>query len=454
MKITFCGAAQEVTGTCILIETNSEKFLIDCGLFQGTEFATDDNAKPFIFNPSEINFVLLSHAHADHCARLSKLVNEGFAGKIYATEPTIDLAQIIMEDAAGVMAIEAGNKHQEPIYQVEDIEKVMPLFSSVKYQEKIQITENISARFVDAGHILGSAQIEVLVKEDGVEKKIAFTGDLGNAPVPLVCDPDSITGADIAITESTYGGRVHEPAELRTQLLSEVILDSVAKGGTLIIPAFSLERTQELLYELKHLLEEKKIPNVPMFVDSPLSIKAIAIYKKYIPYFDDQAQKIAQSGQDLFMFPGLKYTNSVDESKGINSVEPPKIIIAGAGMCNGGRVLYHLKLNLPNKNSKVLIISYQAKNTLGRELLDGAKKIKIQKETVAVRATIKAIGAYSSHADHPRLVSWVSKLVDPKPDHVFIVHGEEKNNLMLKGGIRQKTGIEATIAQRDQVYEV
>lgn len=454
MKITFHGAAGEVTGSCALIETKKTKFLVDCGMFQGSYFAHEKNFEPFVFNSKDLDFVLLTHAHVDHCGRLPLLPMNGFGGKIYCTPATRELSEIILLDAAKVIKEEAMKHGHEILYKDKDVISVMDCFWGIDYGKKIKLSPDVAVRFRDAGHILGSAIIEIWVKEGFKTKKIVFSGDLGNYPAPIVRNTEMIDGANFVVIESTYGGRIHEPAELRTAMLRQAILDSIGRGGVLMIPTFALERTQEVLYELNYLHETRQIPRIPIFLDSPLAIEAVEIYKRYTNIFDNEAKSRIREGDELFKFDGLEMTRSVDQSKRINKVSPPKVILAGSGMSNGGRILYHLKLYLPNPKSHLLIISYQAEGTLGRALRDGARKVTIDKEKVSVKAKVTAIGSYSSHADQPKLLHWLKSISGPKPKKVFIVHGEEKSSLMLADGIKQKLNLNPEIVIKDRVYEI
>jgi metallo-beta-lactamase family protein len=454
MKISFHGATSEVTGSCMLVETKKNKFLVDCGMFQGSRFAREENFEPWPFDPAEIDFILLTHAHIDHCGRLPKLYQDGFKGKIYSTNPTKELAEIILLDSAKVMKEEAMKHGFRILFKDKDVYGVMGLFWGMNYGVIEKITPTVSIRFRDAGHILGSAIIEIWVKEGLTKKKLVCSGDLGNHPAPIVRDTEMIDGADAVIIESTYGGRIHEPTEMRTTLLRQAILDSIGRGGVLMIPVFALERTQEVLYELNYLSETRQIPKVPVFLDSPLAINALDIYKRYTQLFDDESRKRIESGDDLFKFEGLQLTRTVDQSKKINKVSPPKVILAGSGMSNGGRILHHLKLYLPNEKNHLLIISYQAEGTLGRKLRDGAKNVLIDNEKVRVKAKVSAIGSYSSHADQPKLLHWLKNISKPKPKLVFVVHGEEKSSLMLEDGIKEKLKLPTQIPERGKIYEI
>lgn len=452
MKISFFGATQEVTGSCILIETNQTNFLVDCGIFQGEKFSEQKNLEKFIFDPKKIDFVLLTHAHLDHCGRLPKLSKEGFLGKIYCTAATADFAELILMDSARVIQEEAKKTGLPVLYHEADVIKILPNFEVLEYQQEKNITPNIKVCARDAGHILGSASFEVTIKEDNQEKKIVFSGDLGNPPAPIVADPENITGADLVFIESTYGGITHEPSTERSAKLKKVIIESVGQNGVLMIPSFALERTQELLYEIHQLLDNNEIPKIPIFVDSPLAIKAIDVYNKHQANYDQESKKLIAAGENLFQFPEVRYTPTVQDSKEINILPNPKIIIAGSGMCNGGRIPHHLKRYLSHKENRVLIISYQAINTLGRDLLDGKKIVSIEGESVRVRAKISAIGAYSSHADQPKLLAWAKKINQPKPQKFFIIHGEKENNQALAKIIKKETKIETVIPEYKKEY--
>jgi len=454
MKISFHGACQEVTGSCCLVETDQHRFLVDCGMFQGGQFAEERNLDPFGFDPKSIDFVLLTHAHMDHCGRLPKLYKKGFRGKVYCTAPTLDFAYLMMLDSARVILEEAETEYREPLYTVADVKKLIQYFEALPYRRERRLRPEVKVRFRDAGHILGSAIIEVWIKDKGEEKKLVFSGDLGNPPQPLVKDTEFIEGADYLITESTYGGRIHEPASLRLKMLRQAIIESVGKGGVLMIPSFALERTQEVLYELNYLVENKKVPPVPIFLDSPLAIKATEVYRKYSYLYDKESRALLAAGDDLFNFPGLEYTRTKRQSKKINRLPPPKIIVAGSGMCTGGRMVHHLKFYLSNPLNHLLIIAYQVPGCLGRKLLDGAKTVETAGERVKVKAKISAIGAYSSHIDQPKLLHWVKIMKKPKPGKVFVVHGEEKRNLMVVDGLRKKLGLKGIMPEQGKEYDI
>lgn len=439
IKLSFFGATRIVTGSNYLLETDKTKILVDCGIFQGTRHIEEKNYEDFPYNPKEIDFLLITHAHLDHIGRVPKLYKDGFRGKILATKPTKDFACETLLDSQDILEKEAKNLKKEPLYQITDIEESLKLTEGVDYGQKINLSKGISCQFRDAGHILGSAIIELWVEK----KKIVFSGDLGNPPVPLLKPTEFIDEADYVLIESTYGDRNHEAKKHRQDILENVIENTVTKGGTLMIPAFALERTQELLYELNELVENNRIPRIPVFVDSPLAIKSLEVYKKYPEYYNKKAIYLIKSGDDLFKFPGLTFTKTVEESKQINNVKPPKIIIAGSGMSTGGRILHHEIRYLPDPNSCLLIISYQVAGSLGRRILDSEKEVKIFNEMVPVRARIEAIGAYSAHADQQELYNWLARFKSPSK-RVFVIHGEEGPALALVQLIKDHLGIDAS----------
>ena len=449
MRLHFYGAAQMVTGSNYLLETDNAKILIDCGMFQGAQHVENKNYEDFSYNPKEIDYLLVTHAHIDHTGRIPKLYKDGFRGKILATKPTKDFAYIMLEDSQGILEKEARYLNREPIYRFIDVEESLKLIRGINYGEKINLGKGISCRFRDAGHILGSAIIEVWAEG----KKIVFSGDLGNPPVPLLKPIEFIDEADYVVVESTYGDRIHEAVGQRRDLLENVIEDTIAKGGTLMIPAFALERTQELLYELNELVENHRIPKVPVFIDSPMAIEALEVYKKYPDYYNKEATYLIESGDDLFKFPGLSLTKSAEESKQINNVNPPKIIMAGSGMSTGGRILHHEIRYLPDPNSCLLIVGYQVAGSLGRRILNGAKEVKIFREMIPIRAEVKAIGAYSSKADQREIYNWLVRFKKPV-QRIFVTHGEEGPALALTQLIKDHLGIEALAPMLGDVVEL
>ncbi len=447
MRISFHGAAGEVTGSNFFVESGDERILIDCGMFQGSRFAEESNYKPLPYDVRGLTGLILTHAHLDHCGRIPKLYKDGFRGKIYATGPTCELAAIVMADAAGIMAYEAEEDGHEPLYSEDDVTKVLALFEPVDYHRPTSLGKNFRFEFYDAGHILGAASI--LLKSEG--KKVVFSGDIGNYPVPMMNQPEVPAQANLVVMESTYGGRYHETAVDRRSKLRLVIRQTIARKGVLLIPAFALERTQEILYELAGLSDDGLLPHVPIFLDSPMAIAATEIYEQSIRYFNHEAQVAHKIGNALFSFPGLKITETSGQSRAINQVVGPKIIIAGSGMMEGGRIQHHAKHYLPDTTTTLLIVGYQGKGTLGRELYDGRRRVKIRGSSVTVHARVVAIGAYSAHADQQGLEDWLGRF-KTKPNKVYLVHGEEDGASKMATKIKDrydvsipKPGTEATL---------
>ena len=451
MKLTFYGGAKIVTGANHLLEVGDLKILVDCGLFQGSKFAEFLNYEKFSYDPKEIDYVFLTHSHADHVGRIPKLYREGFRGKVLALPPTIDMVKVVMPNSLALIREEALRDDHEPLFREEDLINSMLLFQGIEYEKEVPLATDTTVEFLNAGHILGSAMVEI--KHQG--QKIPFSGDLGNPPSPLLNDPADINGADYLVIESAYGGRIHEDREERRTILAKVVDDTVAKGGTLMIPSFALERTQEILYELNGLFLEKSIPNVPIFLDSPLAIELTRVYEDYLTYFNSKAQKLISSGDDIFSFPQLKLTRSSDESKSINKVLGPKVIIAGSGMSNGGRILHHEARYLPDPNSAVLFIGYQVEKSLGRQVLEGAKNVTIFGAHIPVNAKVVAIGGYSGHADQKFILDWISKgNASHKIKKVFVVQGEIESATALADKIKQNLGIEAIVPSQADSFEL
>ncbi len=442
MKITFCGAAQFVAGSCYLIETGATKFLIDCGMYQGPKEVMRMNYEPFLFDPSEIDFVLLTHAHIDHCGLIPKLHIQWFEGKIYATSATKDLTWILLEDSADIQLhnTEEENKRRKqnhleprvPLFTLKDAMASMRLFSLVEYGKMNKLTETIQVRYQDAWHIIGSAHIELFVTEEGVQKKFVFSGDIGQRNTPIVQDPTLISEADYVFMESTYGDRLHEDVARKQEILLEHVIAAYNKGGKLLIPSFAVERTQELLYFFSKLIAEWSFPKEKIFLDSPLAIKATEIFKKHIECFDDQARNDYVNPFDPEYLQALP---TAEDSKILNNYQYPCIVIAGNGMCTAGRIVHHLKHGLSNPKNSVLFVGYQAEWTLGRYILEGEKMVRMMGDEVVVHADIDKMNSFSAHADANELVKWAQGFAVP-PKNIFIMHGEGKAQEALQTNLR------------------
>ena len=442
VKLTFCGGTGSVTGANFLLEVDGKKILVDCGLTQGMKLADDINWDPFPYNPKEIDILFITHAHVDHLGRVPKLIHEGFRGKIYSTLPTKALAGPMLDDTAGILS-----KNQEynlaDIYSEQNIKLALSLWQGYNYHETLKITESLEVSFLNAGHILGSAMVQFILDK----KKILFTGDLGNSPSMLLPDTEMVNDIDYLIMESTYGDRNHESRNDRRKNLEIAIEDNYKRKGTLIIPTFSLERSQELLFELNELVENDRIPVMPIFLDSPLAIRLTEVFKQFKSYFNESAQKAMTHEKHLFDFPGLHETLRSEESKAINQVPNPKVVIAGSGMSSGGRVVHHERHYLPDPNNTLLLTGYQAVGTPGRLIQEGVKTVRITGEDVIVRSHIVTITGYSGHKDSDGLIDFVENTSD-SIQKVFVVMGEPKSSMFLVQKLRDNLGIDAYAPER------
>ncbi len=465
MRITFLGAAEMVTGSCYLLEFEKSKILVDCGMFQGGNEAVELNQKQFAFDPSEISHLILTHAHIDHTGRVPQLAKLGFKGKIICTKPTHELCKIMLPDSAFIQEMEtewqnrkrlrAGKKPIEPFYTVADAQESLKFFEAFPYDTMISINNQLSIRFRDAGHILGSAIVEMWVTEGSDSFKIVFSGDLGNKGAAILKDPTLIEEADYVIVESTYGNRFHKDTKYKALALLEIINDTIERNGNVVIPSFAVERTQEILYELNTLKEAKtsKLKSVPVYVDSPLAIHATKIFQSFQEYMDDETLALVQSGDNPFEFANLIFTETADESKAINFTKESSIIISASGMCDAGRIKHHLKHNLWREDSSVVFVGYQAKGTLGRRILDGEKTVKIFGEEINIKCKIFSIEGFSGHADQKGLMEWLGSFKN-KPTKVFLVHGEEEALSTFSELIHQELGYENEIARLGQTIEL
>ena len=472
MNISFLGAAKTVTGSNFLVEAAGKKFLVDCGMYQGKVQDELENEAPFLYDVKDIDFMLLTHAHIDHSGRIPKLYNEGFRGRIYATKATCELCEIMLPDSGHIQEQEnewknrrrlrKGEKPRPPLYTAEEATKCLELFEPIKYDEVIDLDEHIHARFNDAGHMLGSATIEVWVEEDGKTTKTVFSGDLGNNDIPLLSEPTMIDDADYLVMDSTYGDRLHMRSQNKAEEFLKIVSETINNGGTVVIPSFAVGRTQEILYEINLIKDEKMqddtfrkeyetLMKTPVYVDSPLAISATEIFKKNEDLFDYETQEIIERGDNPLDFPGLQFTKTAEESKALNEMDMPSIIISASGMCEVGRIKHHLKHNIWNPKSTILFVGYQAPGTLGRNIVDGAKKVKIFGEEFNVKARIEYIEGYSGHADQEWLLNFVYSFIK-KPKHIFLVHGEPESQLVLKNKIVESTGIGVTIPSYGETY--
>ena len=446
--LSFCGGVGSVTGANFLLDTGNVALLVDCGLIQGDRFAQAANAEPFPYQPADIDVLLVTHAHADHIGRIPKLVRDGFKGVIYSTAPTKDFAAIMLEDALKVMQYEHERFGAEVLYEKGDIDTALRLWKAVGYNETITI-DDIEAHFEDAGHILGSG----IVHLKRGERKIVFTGDIGNKPQPLLEPPTIPKDYDYMVMESVYGDRLHEEVAERTQLLLGHIKAAQRRGGTLIIPAFSLERTQGMLLEINNMVESKEIEPLPVFLDSPLAISVTEMYRKYPQYLKREIQEQIKGGDDIFNFEGLSFTRTVKDSQDIAKEKGAKVIIAGSGMSHGGRIRNHEKRYLDDKNTTVLLVGYQSVGSLGRLLNDGAKRVKIDDTWVTVRAEIARIRGYSGHADRDQLLEFVHGGAG-KAKQIFVTMGEEHSSLFLVQRIRDYLDVNAVAPAQNEEVEI
>lgn len=448
MFIQFCGSNRGVTGSCHLLSAGGKNILIDCGMFQGSHFNEEKNADAFPFDPKGIAAVLVTHAHMDHIGRIPKLVKEGFSGSIFMTKGTRELSRLMWADAYNIMKYDHEKTGSPLLYEPADIDTAFNHCMGVDYHAPVDVG-GIVATFKDVGHIFGSAFIEI--EADG--KRLAFSGDIGNNDVPILKDTEQLGEIDVLVCESTYGDRLHETVETRRSMILSLLKEGFSKGGTIMIPAFSLERVQEFLYELNTLSEyDKTLPQFPVFLDSPLAIDTIAIMKEFPEYYDEDASKLLKQGDDFLAFPGLVLTHSREESKKINDVKGPKMVIAGAGMMNGGRIVHHAVRYLSDPRSTLIIVGYQAEGTLGRRLYEGATRVKIFGQDIEVKCTVKAIGALSGHGDQQKIVSWIAG-AKKIPQEIYFVHGEPVAATTLAHRVRDELHVKTFVPEYGEKVE-
>ena len=462
MKLTFLGAAHEVTGSCYYLEAAGKKFLVDCGMEQGPNIYEN---QPIPVPASELDFVLLTHAHIDHSGNLPALYAHGFRGSVYATEATADLCDIMLRDSAHIQMMEAewrtrknrraGKPDYVPPYTMEDALGLIQHLVGCPYNQIVALEEGIRIRFVDVGHLLGSASIEIWLREGETEKKIVFSGDIGNTNQPLIKDPTYIKEADYVVMESTYGNRDHEAPPDYVKALAEVIEYTLSRGGNLVIPSFAVGRTQEILYFIRQIKEEGLVSfGFPVYVDSPLAIEATSIFDEhYRDCFDEEARALVEKGINPIRFPGLKVSVTTEESREINFNQQPKVILSASGMCDAGRIKHHLKHNLWRKECTILFVGYQANGTLGRALVEGADKVKIFGEEVHVAAEVKVLPGVSGHADRSGLLRWASAFTE-RPRKVFVTHGEDEVTKIFAETLRHELGYDAMAPYSGTVYDL
>jgi metallo-beta-lactamase family protein len=468
VNIKFLGAAISVTGSCYLITTDKYKFLLDCGQFQGSKILEIMNFEKFGFDPTTIDFMILSHAHIDHCGRIPLLTKRGFKGKIYCTDATGDLVEIMLKDSGYIhekdaewdnkKALRSGRPLVEPLFTVDDATSSLQYLSTVLYDQLIDVNPDIKVRFRDAGHILGSSIVELWIQEGDKGTKVVFSGDLGMKNMPLLRDPVIIEETDYLIMESTYGDRLHESSKESLDRFIEIILKTVKRGGTVVIPSFAVGRTQELIYELNMYYEKdeefKRVMNdIMVYVDSPMATSATEIFRKNAQVFDDETRDYILNGDNPLDFKNLKFTRSVEESKQLNFMDEPKIIISASGMCDAGRIKHHLKNNLWNEKSSIIIVGYQAEGTLGRSIVNGDKNVSIFGERIHINAEIYDLEGFSAHADRDELLGWLSgfKRLSRK---IFLVHGEEEAKKALANSIKQDMGYDCIVVEDVSEYNL
>ena len=464
MKLSFFGADQCVTGSCHCLEVNGKKILIDCGLQQGRD-EVDNSSLPF--HAGEIDFVLVTHAHIDHSGRIPMLIKQGFRGRIFATRLTAQLLDIMLQDSAHIQEsdaeyqnrknLRAGRPTVEPLYTVEDAQRVREFLTTCEYGEKVDLCEGVSMECIDAGHLLGSASMKLTLTENGETRTIVFSGDIGNVDQPIIRDPQFFHEADFVVMESTYGNRNHTEVWSYTDELAQIIDETLGKGGNVVIPSFAVGRTQELLYFIRQIKDEnlvKSVPNFDVYVDSPLSKAATTIFCGDLRgYLDEEAVALVKDGTHMFNFPGLHLTETVDESKNLNLDPSPKVIISASGMCDAGRIRHHLKHNLWRPESAVVFVGFQSPGTLGRHLLDGAESVKMFGEEIAVRAKIVNFQGLSSHADRDHLLNWIDQFASAKPTHVFVVHGDREVAPAFAADLAER-GFSAHAPRYTEVYDL
>ncbi len=461
MKVMFHGAAGEVTGSCHEVEAAGHRLLLDCGMIQGSEQDEARNAEPFAFDIAGIDAVVLSHAHIDHCGRLPVLVRRGYRGPIYTQAATADLLRIMLEDAAALARMDADrdNRHRRdgradhaPLFDVDDVHRVLRQVRSLAYGEPETIFPGVTVVLRDAGHILGSASVEIRAEENGRVRTLVFSGDVGPRGKPILCDPVDVPAADLLLLESTYGDRLHRDRDETVAELGRIFEKAWHDGGNVLIPAFAVGRSQELLYWLAQHWDEWQMARWRIFLDSPMAAKVVGVYDRHEDLFDAEARRVWREKPHPFRLPNLRFTVDVAQSQGINRIEGGAVIIAGSGMCNGGRIRHHLRHNLGSARNHLVIVGYQANGTLGRRLVDGAGRVRIFGEEVPVKLQRHTIGGLSAHADQAGLLEWYGRIGNRPP--VALVHGEDGARTALSEALHRRFGSHAELACAGMVREV
>lgn len=456
MKVEFLGGVRTVTGSATLLEKGSLRWLVDCGMFQGGKELEERNRNIRPYRAKDLSFILLTHAHIDHSGLIPKLVKEGFRGKVICTKATLDLCEVMLRDSGHIQEMEAewqnrknkrsGRDEGLPLYTVEDVERSLRYFQTVGYDEIISLADGLKVRFQDAGHILGSAMIEIWVEEGGGERKLVFSGDLGSSGQPIVRDPSWVEEGDVLWLESTYGNRLHKSREETVQELLKIIQGAIHHQAKVVIPAFAVERTQDIIYTIGQLIRKGFLPSIPVYIDSPLAISATEIFKRNPDCFDQETKDLLLGGEKPLEVPEIIYTQTTEESKAINEDSRPGIIISASGMCDSGRIKHHLKHHLWRQESHIVIIGYQGEGTIGRRIVDGAKSVRLFGEEIAVKAHIHTLGGFSAHADQKGLLEWLAHFKNPQLE-IFVNHGEEKVSMELSQVIQQRFHFKTIVPQ-------
>ncbi len=463
MKLTFHGAAGEVTGSCFELSTARSRILVDFGLIQGGRDVDRRNRRFPSLKANRLDAVVLTHAHLDHSGRLPLLPGAGFDGPIFATRATRELCDILLHDAASIQQMDAmresrkrqrrGKAPVSPLYTEREVNEVLGRFRPIKYEESLEVANGITVRAVDAGHIIGSSSLEFTVNDGPRTSRVCFSGDIGPRGLALLRDPQPFTKADVLIVESTYGDRDHRSLDATLIELEEIVKEAHANGGKVLIPAFAVGRTQQLVYYFGQMRREGRLPDIPVYIDSPMGASTTELYDRHRAMFDDESWALIRGGQTPLNFPGLRITRSHEDSMALNRSEAPCVVIAGAGMCTGGRILHHFKHHLWKPSTHVVIVGFQAEGTLGRRLVEGAKRVSVMGEPIVVKAKIHTLGGLSAHAGRSGLLAWVGACAGSRP-RVFLTHGENRPREMLAEGIRAKYGLEVALPERNEAVEL